>query len=115
MQAATIHVRFSEPGFHNWQGAPEHRSYLGDRHRHLFAVQVSTEVSHDDREIEFHDLLDEARAIFKSLQDASGGLGGRSCEMIGREIGVTLALRHDRPFTVSVWEDNEVGATVVTG
>lgn len=114
MSTATIHVRFTQAGFHNWPGAPDRREYLRQNHRHLFHVEVRTNVSHDDREIEFHDLADQARAIFVGLQDKGGGLGGRSCEMMARSLGLALSKAHARPFTVSVWEDNEFGSTVVT-
>ena len=68
---ATIRVRFSEPGFHCWPQAPERRAYLRNPHRHLFYVTVACIVSHDEREIEFHDLLDEARMLWKTQHAAS--------------------------------------------
>jgi hypothetical protein len=65
MSAAHIHVRFTEHGVHCWPQAPERRAYLRSLHRHLFFVEVSTAVEHDDREIEFHDLQEEAACIFR--------------------------------------------------
>ena len=70
-------------------------------------MEVSTEVTHDDREIEFHDLLADAKAAFPG-----GDMGSWSCEMMARELGRTLVGKYRRPFTVSVLEDNEVGAVV---
>lgn len=112
MSKAQIVVRFVMPAFHRWVGAVGKRAYLAEKHRHLFHVEVICEVNHDDREIEFHDLLDEARILFRALGDADGDMGGLSCEMMARTIGGDLASRHGRPFTVKVFEDGEVGAVV---
>lgn len=109
---AIIFVRFTYPGFHRWAGAPAHRSYLADRHRHLFHVEVRMQVSHDDREIEFHDLLDRARAIFEFELGTNGNFGSHSCEMLGRELGGRLARMYQRAVTVIVSEDGECGAQV---
>ena len=106
---AEIFIRFSFVGFHRWEGAPEHRSYLATRHRHLFGVEVKCSVNNDDREIEFHDLLDESKAFFSEPER-----GNQSCEMMARSLGEFLASRHQRAFTVTVSEDNECGAQVLT-
>lgn len=111
---ATIHVRFTMEGFHYWPDAPDHRNYLAFEHRHLFCVEVSTQVDHDDREIEFHDLRDEAIVAFKAnyTNAIAKVLGALSCEMIARNMGAALADKHARAFTVQVWEDGECGASV---
>ena len=44
--AATIHVRFVTQGWHQWPGAPEHRRYLANEHRHLFSVIMDKEWGH---------------------------------------------------------------------
>lgn len=106
---AEIFVRFTFPGFHRWEGAPEHRSYLASRHRHLFGVEVQCFVDNDDREIEFHDLLDESKAFFNEPER-----GNQSCEMMARALGEFLASRHKRSFAVTVTEDDECGAKVFT-
>ncbi|MEY9179702.1 hypothetical protein [Bradyrhizobium sp. USDA 313] len=112
MSDATIFVRFTMAGFHRWAGAPIGRAYLADRHRHLFHVEVRMQVAHDDREVEFHDLLDEARTIFAEDLGANGNYGSHSCEMLGRELGDRLAKQYGRPVTVIVSEDGECGAQV---
>jgi hypothetical protein len=109
---ATIHVRFTMPGWHNWPDAPEKRAYLAHEHRHLFHVEVSAVVQHDDREIEFHDLRDNAVAIFRSL-GTDGRMGAMSCEMMARAVGADLVECYQRCFKISVWEDGEFGATVI--
>lgn len=113
MTEAILHVRFTEPGFHCWPDAPDRRGYLRDRHRHLFHVQVSMAVAHDDREVEFHDVRDEAVRLFKAL-GRDGDMGAMSCEAMARKIGAALAWSYARAVEVSVWEDGEFGATVRT-
>lgn len=111
--AAEIHVRFRMEGLHHWPDAPTHRGYLAMEHRHLFHVEVSTTVKHDDREIEFHDLRDDAIVAFVALYVGGASLGSLSCEAIARAIGRSLGERYSRVFRVSVWEDGECGATVL--
>ena len=106
---AEIFIRFTFAGFHCWESAPEHRSYLASRHRHLFGVEVKCLVNNDDREIEFHDLLDESKAFFNEPER-----GNQSCEMMARALGEHLAKRYQRSCTVMVSEDGVWGAQVVT-
>lgn len=101
-------VRFMAEGFHNWPAAPESRAYLRARHRHVFRVEVRIEVLHEDREIEYHDLLDFCRAIWPGRE-----LGAASCEMIGRVLGEKILYKWPgRELRIEVWEDGEVGAEV---
>jgi hypothetical protein len=109
MTFSTIFVRFTQPGFHHWPDPTPERAYLGQRHRHLFHVEVRVQVWHDDREVEFHDLLDFARSQFPG-----GELGGQSCETMARALGKEIARRFGRAVEVTVSEDGEVGAVVVT-
>jgi len=102
---AKIFVRFRKSGFHQWLQAPRRREYLAYRHRHLFHVEVACHVDHDDREIEFHDLLDFAE------QNIEIG-GPRSCEHMARKLMEKLVAEYNRPFEVTVSEDGECGATV---
>ena len=103
-----IFVRFKVEGIHCWANAPEHRSYLATLHRHLFYIEVRCNVSHDDREIEFHDLLDTAKSLF-----TGGNMGNKSCEQMARNLATELVQRYQRSFTVEVSEDNECGAKVI--
>jgi hypothetical protein len=111
-ETATIFVRFTFAGFHRWAGAPPQRSYLADRHRHLFHVEVRMQVGHDDREVEFHDVIDRARAIFEYELSTNGNFGCHSCEMLARELGGRLARLYQRHITTIVSEDGECGAQV---
>ena len=100
-------VRFTVPGFHRWPDAPEHRAYLRNEHRHLFHVEVAVEVTHDDREIEFHDLQKFCRHDFMLS-------GPMSCEMACKHLHDCLETRYPkRKRIVSVFEDGEVGAMVL--
>lgn len=109
MNQSTIFVRFQVAGFHYWPEPIKGREYLGDRHRHLFHVEVRVQVAHDDRDVEFHELLDFARSQFPG-----GELGAQSCEMMARALGNKIAHRFGRAVEVSVSEDGEVGALVLS-
>jgi hypothetical protein len=101
-----ISVRYSFVGYHNWPDAPDHRRYLRDRHRHKFEVEARIEITHDDREIEFHDFLDYCKA-----NTPGGDMNNRSCEMIAKDLIRNIQERyHGRKVSVSVFEDGEVGA-----
>lgn len=110
-----IFVTFKVAGLHCWPGAPEHRGYLRVPHRHQFGVRIETIVTHDDREIEFHDLRDRGVDLVRALAANEGELlnfGSMSCEMIARDLGSALCDELRRSFRVTVDEDGECGATV---
>jgi hypothetical protein len=104
-----IWVKFTQEGFHHWKDAPNHREYLAFNHRHLFHVKVTTSVKHDDREIEFHDLMGMAKRLFTT------GDGGWSCEQMASALSNKLAKEYGRSFRVDVSEDGECGAAVWSG
>ena len=106
----SIWVRTTVAGFHNWPQPYAGREYLSSRHRHLFHVKVAVPVAHDDRDIEFHDLLDEVNGWLRQFR---GEFGPQSCEAIGRELGKYLLLQHPVGWVeVEVSEDGEAGAVV---
>lgn len=115
---ADIFVTFKVLGLHHWPDAPPRRAYLRAPHRHWFGVKVSTEVKHDDREIEFHDLRDDAELMMSRFGLSAGAVtidfGAMSCEHMARELGSLLARKYRRSFTVTVDEDGECGGTVET-
>ncbi|MBO4221981.1 hypothetical protein [Bradyrhizobium neotropicale] len=105
--ACHITVKFQVPGFHRWPDAPEHRAYLRNDHRHLFHVEVSTPVEHHERQIELHDLMDEAKELFCQPTNWA------SCESMAYHLATRLSDKHQgAPFRVAVFEDGEAGATV---
>src|SRR6516165_9572423 len=101
-------VRFTVPGLHRWPDAPTHRQYLANQHRHVFHVECGIEVRHNDRELEFHDLLDAAEHDFV-LQ------GDMSCEMAARGLIHNLQQRFPRrSIYAEVFEDGECGARMTS-
>lgn len=106
-----IFVRFTHTGFHHWKDAPDSRAYLRDRHRHVFHFEAAMSVLHNDREVEFHDMLDECK-MFATTHSASWQLAGASCEHMALALAEHLIERYDRPARVEVSEDGENGARV---
>ena len=111
--ARSITVTWNQPGFHRWPEAGEvlpDRAYLADKHRHLFYYEVTVTTEHNDREVEFHDLLDFCRYIAPA---EGADLGRMSCEDMALQVGRAVNGRHPgRKVVVTVWEDLEVGATL---
>jgi hypothetical protein len=107
-QLTSAVIRFAVEGWHRWPDAPPHRAYLAETHRHLFHVEVRLEVFHDDREVEYHDLLDFCREAFPG-----GDMGTSSCEMMAHALLQKVEENYPgRTITVSVFEDGEVGAII---
>ena len=95
---------------HCWPAAPEEVAFLRNIHRHLFNVEVSCEVAHDDRELEFFmvkKVLDEIIRSQILLLPIS-----KSCEQMGLVIKKALKEKYDREFVVRIFEDNENGVEV---
>lgn len=107
-----IHVEIREAGWHSWPTAPPNRYYLAYNHRHLFHFRVEMDVRHDEREVEFHDLMDEIRVWLPR----DGEYGPASCERIARDLLARLLQNHKgRRVAVTVSEDGEAGATIEEG
>lgn len=107
---AYIEVTFREQGFHRWPDAPERRSYLRHTHRHLFHVTVRIRVTHDERQIEFHDLLDDCRGVFRRMVQSQEGA---SCETMARQLLSHVISAYDSvQARVTVSEDGECSAIV---
>ncbi len=105
-----VEVSFTAEGWHRWPRAPARRKYLRTRHRHLFHVLVRIEVKDQKREVEFHDLLDQAKAAF-----GTGDFGSKPCESMAEELVQHFRERPDykgRAMMASVSEDGECGAVV---
>jgi hypothetical protein len=115
----TVWVTHSFVGWHHWPGAPAERRYLADPHRHRFGVRAEITVGHDDRDVEFHDLLDVVASACDFLGPRAVGkvgnhLGPMSCEMMARDVLAAIGARWPgRRVAVTVDEDGEAGATVV--
>jgi len=95
-------------GFHSWDDAPDEVAFLRDRHRHQFHVELTVQVTHDDRDIEFI-LMKRALEEYIDRQVADEDL---SCEQYGQKIGEWAASRYNEVARVEVSEDGENGARV---
>jgi len=101
-------VRFQVEGQHHWPQAPKERAYLRYMHRHLFHVEVTMTVGHQEREVEYHDLLDFCKESF-----GGGEMGPKSCETMALELLEKLCKKYPgRQYVVSIFEDGENGAVV---
>lgn len=105
----TISTNFE--GFHCYPNAPDEVAFLRSVHRHIFYVDVTVQVKHDDRELEFFMVK---REIDSFIKDNLADLNMKSCEMIGRKILYFLLRRYPNrdAYSIHVSEDKENGATV---
>lgn len=110
-----IWVTFRKSGQHFYplagtQGL-EDVDYLRYPHRHLFHFKIAVQVFHDDRELEFHQLLN-----FLDSNVTCKKLNNKSCEMIADDIATLLAEKYTnkegdkaRRCEIEVAEDGECG------
>lgn len=109
-----IWVRFQREGIHKYPQAltdPQLADvqYLGYPHRHMFHFEVSIEVWHNDREIEFI----QFKHFLENLYGNTLDLNNRSCEMIADELYLSIAEKYlNRKVIVKVSEDGENGCTI---
>jgi hypothetical protein len=127
MANISIVVKADFVGFHNWPEAPGEVKHLREKHRHRFFVTVKIQVRNEDRELEIQQVQSWLeRKLFPALgqpvwRSESGRLENigydllaMSCETIA---SIILANVHykwgdTRLVTVTVLEDNELGAEV---
>lgn len=107
-----IFVRTQFEGFHSYINAPEQVKYLRDLHRHIFHVEITMTVFHDDREIEFIMLKNDVNTYLDVLKNTN-----HSCEQYAELIlnyieNMYSTKEKHRYISVSVSEDNENGAIV---
>jgi len=116
----TIFVRFQKEGIHKYPAAATDPSlatgdeydvsFLATPHRHIFHFEVTIEVTHSDRDIEF---IQFKRWLENLYKGGTLALDYKSCEMLGDDIYEAIATRYpDRNITITVSEDNENGATI---
>ena len=112
-----IRVQIIFTALHHWPDPIPRRTYLGYPHRHDFRIVGEAEVSHANRDIEFHDLQDRLRTTAHSISSVDDrqpwrehvrSFGSMSCE----EIAEHILLRMPELFSVEVHEDDYVGARV---
>ncbi len=111
----SIMAKTNFEGIHCWPEAPDEVSYLRHPHRHVFYIEATVQVFHDDRELEFIMIKHKIDNYLKRMLDDNGvwQMGRTSCEQVARLIiAVLVQERGQRTITVSVFEDNENGCTV---
>ena len=106
MAKLAIVVRFQFIGIHSWPAAPAGpEDYLRYPHRHVFHVEATKLVDHEERDIEF---IGFKLAMQEYVSDI--GLEGphtMSCETMARGL-----LAHFNLSKCRVFEDDENGAEV---
>ncbi len=116
----TIFVTFQKEGIHCYPAAATDPalktgdmydvSFLGTPHRHIFHFNVSIEVFHNDRDIEF---IQFKRWLLNLYSTGTLELDYKSCEMLSDDLYYQIAARYpDRDITITVSEDGENGATI---
>ncbi len=115
MMWAKVHHRFSATHFWPDAAKDSKHEYLRFPHRHLFHVTLKIEIYHDDREIEYMELLDWLRSVCTEED-----MGKKSCEMMCRRIADLVKDRYPgrsacghvvhRAVIVEILEDGENGA-----
>ena len=116
----TIFVRFQKEGIHKYPAAATDPhlatgdeydvSFLATPHRHIFHFDVSIEVFHNDRDIEF---IQFKRWLENQYSQGILALDYKSCEMMADDLYEQIAIKYpDRTITIKVSEDNENGATI---
>ena len=117
----TIFVRFQKEGIHKYPAAATDPSlatgdeydvsFLATPHRHIFHFEVTIEVFHNDRDIEF---IQFKRWLENQYSQGILALDYKSCEMISDDLYDVIATRYPhRNVVIQVSEDNENGATIV--
>lgn len=84
-------------------------AFLANEHRHIFHFNISIEVFHNDRDIEFI----QFKRWLESLYQSTLELNYKSCEMISDDLYEVIASRYPgRDIEITVSEDGENGATI---
>lgn len=113
-----IWVKFQQEGIHRYPAALTDPnladvSFLGYPHRHVFHFEVSIQVFHDDRDIEF---IQFKRWLLSLYNNKTLELDYKSCEMIADELANKIIQRYPgRTITINVSEDDENGAMCTYG
>ena len=116
----TIFVRFQKEGIHKYPAAATDPalatgdeydvSFLGTPHRHIFHFEVTIEVFHNDRDIEFIQFKRWLENLYKA---GTLELNYKSCEMISDDLYEAISNRYpERDIEITVSEDGENGATI---
>lgn len=111
-----IWVTFQRAGFHKYPEALTDPAladveYLGSRHRHMFKFKVTIQVSHNNREIEFHQFLNFCESIF---DNKTVDIDYKSVEMLADDMHKVIVEKYpDRLIRIEVSEDGECGCEII--
>ena len=109
-----IWVTFQKAGFHRYPAAGEDPrladvSYLTHKHRHLFKFRVEIEIFHNDRELEFHQVLNYCESLYQNQLD----IDYKSVEMLADDLYMHLVAKYpERCIAIEVSEDGECGCRI---
>ena len=109
-----IWVTFQREGIHKFPAAATDSNladvaFLANEHRHIFHFNISIEVFHNDRDIEFI----QFKRWLENLYQGTLELNFKSCEMISDDLFEVIASRYPgRDIEITVSEDGENGATI---
>ena len=109
-----IWVTFQRAGFHRYPAAGEDPQladvgYLANKHRHLFKFRVEIEVFHNDRELEFHQVLNYCESLYQDQLD----IDFKSVEMLADDLYMHLITKYPgRNMAIEVSEDGECGCRI---
>jgi len=109
-----IWVTFQREGIHRFPQAGTDPNladvaFLANEHRHIFHFNISIEVFHNDRDIEFI----QFKRWLESLYQGTLELNYKSCEMISDDLYEVIASRYPgRDIEITISEDGENGATI---
>lgn len=113
MSKITLTIPTTFKARHRWKDAPHVVKFLRELHPHVFHVTVITEVTHDDRAIEFYMARSELDLAIQRILDKWDNKW--SCEQIAQEIHRAIYLskqfKNTEIESVSVSEDGIFGAT----
>ena len=83
-------------------------SFLSHPHRHIFHFNVSIQVFHNDRDIEF---IQFKRWLENLYKEGTLELNHKSCEMMSDDLYLAIVERYPgRKITIEVSEDGENGS-----
>ena len=84
-----IVVKLQVEGLHQWQDCPiEDVSFLRDRHRHIFHIEVRKKVSHNDRDIEIIKDADLVKKMAINSKIYAESLGGAADKIVLKIVGL---------------------------
>ena len=104
-----IVVKLQFEAIHHWPECDiDFVKFLRYPHRHIFYVVIKKRVYHDNRQIEFIDFKNKVDGFIQKNWNKKT-LPGMSCEMMAEKLMITF-----KADFVSVFEDNENGAEVIS-